>query len=161
MGKYVPPLTVASLAMIRHSRPWIRPTPVIIPAAGAPSSYIPFAARGESSRKGVSGSSSALIRSRGGTFPCSRCRARYFGPPPSRAAASRSFNSSTSPCSRCAFCLKSSEAVSRCVCSGSMPGGREYQSASDRGSTREPGVMGQFQRKTVTGQNDGSYFAHR
>ncbi len=34
-GKYAPPLTVASLAAITHSRPLTRPTPLIIPAPGA------------------------------------------------------------------------------------------------------------------------------
>ncbi len=35
IGKYAPPLTVASLATITHSRPATRPTPVMIPAPGA------------------------------------------------------------------------------------------------------------------------------
>ena len=37
-GKYVPPLTVASLATITHSRPCTLPMPVTMPAAGASSS---------------------------------------------------------------------------------------------------------------------------
>src|ERR1043165_7582677 len=124
IGKYVPPLTVASLAMIRHSRPCTRPMPVMIHAAGGSSSpYMPFAASGESSRKGVFGSSSAAMRSRGGIFPCSRCRARYFSPPPCRARESFAFNSSTRPCKRSALDLNSSDAGSRCDSSGSMRGG--------------------------------------
>src|SRR5215831_11685584 len=43
IGKYVPPLTVASLATITTSRPETRPTPVTSPAAGASPSYIPSA----------------------------------------------------------------------------------------------------------------------
>ena len=39
-------MTVASLATTTHSRPAIRPTPVMIPAPGAASSYIPVAASG-------------------------------------------------------------------------------------------------------------------
>src|SRR6185436_10025341 len=87
------------------------------------SSYMPFAASGESSRNGVFGSSSAAMRSRGGSFPCWTCRSRYFGPPPCRAFASRSFNSSTSDWSRCALVLKSSEEGSRWVSSASIRGG--------------------------------------
>ena len=45
-------MTVASLATITHSRPETRPTPVMMPAAGASSSYIPVAASGDSSRNG-------------------------------------------------------------------------------------------------------------
>ena len=46
MGKNAPAFTVASLAMIITSRVWIRASPVITPAAGAPphSSYMPCAA---------------------------------------------------------------------------------------------------------------------
>src|SRR5260370_5551494 len=108
--------------MIKHSRPCTRPMPVMMPAAGASSSYIPFAASGESSRKGVSGSSNAASRSRGGTFPCSRCRARYFAPPPCRDFARRALRSLTSPLSASRFAPKSAEEVSRCVSRGSTAG---------------------------------------
>src|SRR5215216_3745154 len=66
---FVPPFTVASLATSITSCPETRPTPVSIPAAGTRPSYIPKAARGESSRKAVPGSSSNSVRSRTGSFP--------------------------------------------------------------------------------------------
>src|SRR5437016_5176069 len=120
IGKYVPPLTVASFATMTHSRCCTRPMPVTMPAAGASSSYIPFAASGDNSRNGVPGSSNAAMRSRTGSFPCWRCRSTYFAPPPSRAAASRCFSSATSPCRCSRFAANSAEAVSRCVSSESM-----------------------------------------
>ena len=46
-------MTVASLATTTHSRPLTLPTPVMIPAPGASSSYMPNAASGDSSRKGL------------------------------------------------------------------------------------------------------------
>ena len=45
-------MTVASLATIMHSRPDTRPMPVMMPAAGQSSSYIPSAASGATSRNG-------------------------------------------------------------------------------------------------------------
>src|SRR5438128_4401398 len=120
IGKYVPPLTVASFAMIRHSRCCTRPMPVTRPAHGASSSYIPFAASGESSRNGVFGSSSAAIRSRTGNFPCCLWRSMYFGPPPSRASAILRCSSAMSDCIRSRLARKSPLDVSRCVSSGSI-----------------------------------------
>ena len=67
----MPPLTVASLAIIRHSRPDTRPIPVTMPADGAAPSYNSQAARGDSSRNGELGSSSRSTRSRTNSFPCS------------------------------------------------------------------------------------------
>ncbi len=51
MGKNAPAFTVASFAMIMHSRPLTRPSPVTTPAPGAPpySAYIPCAAHSPSS----------------------------------------------------------------------------------------------------------------
>ena len=53
-GKYVPPLTVASLATITHSRPSTTPIPVTIPADGAwPSYSVPGGERRELEERGV------------------------------------------------------------------------------------------------------------
>ncbi len=57
--------------------------PVITPALGAASSYMPCAASGDSSRKGVPGSSSICTRSRGSSLPRAVCLARAASPPPS------------------------------------------------------------------------------
>jgi len=70
-----------------HSRPLMRPMPATIPAAGTSFSYIPFAARGASSRKGVPGSRRASIRSRAVNFPRGRCFRRSFREAPTRANA--------------------------------------------------------------------------
>src|SRR5919202_843235 len=78
-GKYVPPLTVASLATTTTSRPATRPMPVMIPAAGASPPYMPCAASGESSRNGLPGSSRAATRSRGSSLPLAECRSRAVG----------------------------------------------------------------------------------
>ncbi|CAM5668653.1 hypothetical protein SALBM311S_12139 [Streptomyces alboniger] len=72
----MPPLTVASLATITHSRPLTRPIPAMTPAAGACPSYIPSAARGASLRKGEPGSRRVSTRSRGSSFPRAVRRAR-------------------------------------------------------------------------------------
>ena len=84
IGKYDPPFTVASLQMIITSRPSTRPIPVMIPAPGAWSSYIPCAANGDSSRNGDPRSSSRPTRSRGSSFPRPECLAAASGPPPAR-----------------------------------------------------------------------------
>ena len=63
-GLLVPPLTVGSLATIRHSTPSTTPMPVTTLAPTVKS--LPHAASGLSSRNGESGSSSSSMRSRGG-----------------------------------------------------------------------------------------------
>src|SRR5919109_1756168 len=98
MGKYVPPLTVASLATIITSVPCTTPMPVTIPAAGAALSYMSYAASAESSRKGAPGSSSVSMRSRASSLPRWRCSATARAPPPSRTCWSRSRRRRT--CSR-------------------------------------------------------------
>src|SRR5690348_2161421 len=96
IGKYVPPFTVASLATTITSQPLTRPMPVMSPAAGAASSYMPCAANGDSSRNGEPGSSRARMRSRGSSLPRATCFSRAFSPPPSAVRASWVFNSSVS-----------------------------------------------------------------
>src|SRR5215510_593094 len=98
MGKYVPPLTVASLAMIITSVPCTTPRPVTMPAAGAALSYISYAASAESSRNGAPGSSSVSMRSRASSLPRWRCSATARAPPPSWTCWSRSRRRRT--CSR-------------------------------------------------------------
>ena len=83
----MPPLTVASLATISTSRPDTRPMPVTMPGARRLVVVQVPRRQGESSRNGDPGSSSWSMRSRTGSFPCSRWRCRYFSPPPWRAAA--------------------------------------------------------------------------
>src|SRR5919198_286846 len=82
IGKYVPPLTVASLATITHCCPSTTPIPGTIPAPGAWPSYMSHAARAESSRKALSGSTRRSTRSRAVSFPLDRWRSTAFGPPP-------------------------------------------------------------------------------
>src|SRR6185312_10939088 len=96
MGKYVPPFTVASLATTITSQPLTRPMPVMSPAAGAASSYIPCAASGDSSRNGEPGSSRARMRSRGSSLPRATCFSRALAPPPSAVRARAAFSSSVS-----------------------------------------------------------------
>src|SRR5215470_924478 len=60
------------------------------------SSYIPFAANGDSSRNGVPGSMSRNTRSRGNNLPRAVWRSRARAGPPSAASARRRFKSSTS-----------------------------------------------------------------
>ena len=67
---------VASLHTITHSRPSIRPMPVMMPAPWIASSYMPLAASGDSSRNGVPGSISRSTRSRGSSLPRAVCRSR-------------------------------------------------------------------------------------
>src|ERR1700730_16264123 len=86
---------VASLAMMTHSRPSIRPMPLMSPAPCIASSYMPFAASGDSSRNGVPESISRSTRSRGNSLPRAVWRSRARTGPPSAASARRRFNSST------------------------------------------------------------------
>src|ERR1700730_7684096 len=86
---------VASLAMMTHSRPSIRPMPLMSPAPCIASSYMPFAASGDSSRNGVPESISRSARSRGNSLPRAVWRSRARTGPPSAASARRRFNSST------------------------------------------------------------------
>src|SRR5690349_15421127 len=67
-----------------------------MPADGTASSYMPVAASGLSSRKGLPGSSTRSMRSRASSLPRSRCLRRADSLPPSRATASRCLRSSTS-----------------------------------------------------------------
>ncbi len=62
--------------------------PAIIPAPGHSSSYMPSAASGATSRKGLPGSSRPSTRSRGSSLPRLTCRSRARSGPPSAAAAS-------------------------------------------------------------------------
>ena len=66
-GLLVPPLTVGSLATIKHSTPQTTPMPVtaLAPIVNA----LPQAASGLSSRKGESGSMSSSMRSRAVSLP--------------------------------------------------------------------------------------------
>src|SRR5665647_3801807 len=63
---------VASLATITHSRPSMRPMPVITPAPCTALSYMPLAASGDSSRNGEPGSIRFITRSRGNSLPRDR-----------------------------------------------------------------------------------------
>ena len=107
IGKYVPPLTVASFATTSTSRPWTRPTPVTTPAPGAAPSYISYAASGDSSTNGEFGSNSFSSRSRTRSFPRSLCRVRCDSGPPSPAVSSRPLNSETSSSIRARLSLNS------------------------------------------------------
>src|SRR5665647_3796014 len=63
---------VESLHTTMHSRPSIRPMPVIRPAPWMASSYILLAASGDSSRNGEPGSIRFITRSRGKLLPRDR-----------------------------------------------------------------------------------------
>src|SRR5438105_1382972 len=78
-----------------QSRPLMRPTPVMMLADETSPPYKSYAASGESSRKGVSGSSRSLTRSRARSLPRATWRARASSLPPRVAAASLSRKSST------------------------------------------------------------------
>src|SRR6476619_1502857 len=84
-GLLAPPLTVGSLAVIRHSTPSTTPIPVTSEAPTAKSE--PQPARGDSSRNAEPGSTRSSIRSRGRSFPRSWWRSTYFCPPPPTAFA--------------------------------------------------------------------------
>ena len=71
-GFIAPPRTVGSCAMITHSTPEITPIPVTMLAPTA--NPVPQAASADSSRNGLSGSTSSSIRSRVSSRPRSRCR---------------------------------------------------------------------------------------
>src|SRR5690348_10198121 len=96
IGKYVPPLTVASLQTITHSRPETRPIPVTMPAAAIVSPYMPYAANCDSSRNGLPGSSKPRTRSRGRSLPRATWRFRASPPPPGTCEAIFSRRSATS-----------------------------------------------------------------
>ena len=92
-GLLVPPLTVGSLALMRHSTPLTAPIPM---TRLAPTwNSLPQAASGLSSRNGESGSSSSSMRSRGVILPRAWCRSTYLGPPPASALASSTSISSS------------------------------------------------------------------
>ena len=78
---------MASLATMTHSRPDTLPMPVMIPAPGDSSSYMPVAASGDSSRNGDPGSTRVSTRSLGNSFPRATWRARELSGPPSEALA--------------------------------------------------------------------------
>ena len=84
-GFDAPPLTVGSLALIRHSTPSTTPMPVTTEAPTVKSE--PHPASGDSSRNAEPGSRSSSIRSRAVSLPRSRWRATYFSPPPATALA--------------------------------------------------------------------------
>src|SRR6267143_5666934 len=87
----------------------MRPTPVMMPAPGASPSYTPNAASWESSRNGEPGSSSRRRRSRGRSFPRSRCLARAASSPPCAARSTLARRSATSVAIAPAFAWNSSE----------------------------------------------------
>ena len=149
MGKYVPPLTVASLATIMHSwllakqretcgerhagqgggtNPWMRPMPVTTPPDGTGESYISQAASGDNSRNGEPSSSRALMRSRGSILPRSRCFLMAFSPPPWRTSSWRSRSSAMSLSISSRLALNSGDVVdtfaSRTGMSASTPNAR-------------------------------------
>src|ERR1700733_4535338 len=103
-GLLVPPLTVGSLATIKHSTPLTAPMPaaVLAPTLNA----LPQAARGLSSRNGESGSTSSSMRSRAVSLPRAWCRSTYFGPPPSSASLSAASISSSLKAAAAAASLK-------------------------------------------------------
>src|SRR5690349_4146664 len=84
-GLLAPPLTVGSLAVIRHSTPETTPIPVTTLAPTVKSD--PHPASGDSSRKALPGSMSSSIRSRGSSLPRAWWRSTYFSPPPATAFA--------------------------------------------------------------------------
>ena len=90
-GLIAPPRTVGSFATIRHSTPSTTPMPVTVLAPTGKS--VPNAATDDSSRNGLSGSSSSSIRSRGSSLPRPWWRVTYFSPPPPRAWSSASSSS--------------------------------------------------------------------
>ena len=71
-GFIAPPRTVGSCPMITHSTPEMTPIPVTSLAPTV--NPVPQAASGDSSRNGLSGSTSSSMRSRTPILPRSRCR---------------------------------------------------------------------------------------
>src|SRR5215831_11036089 len=95
--------------MITHSLPETRPTPVMIPAPGASSPYMPNAASCDNSRNGEPGSRSSRRRSRGRSLPRATCLSRAACSPPSAVRATLSRRSATSAAIAPAFRLNSGE----------------------------------------------------
>src|SRR5215218_9355387 len=92
-GLLAPPLTVGSLAVIRHSTPSTTPIPVTTLAPTWKSVAQP--ANGDSSRNADPGSTSSSIRSRGSSLPRAWWRSTYFSPPPATARACSASSSSS------------------------------------------------------------------
>src|SRR5471030_2696356 len=82
--------------------------PVITPAPGASSLYMPYAAICDNSRNGVPGSSNCEIRSRGNSLPRDTCLSRAACPPPRAIFATFSFRSATTASSAAALARNSS-----------------------------------------------------
>ncbi len=128
-GLLVPPLTVGSLATIMHSTPATTPMPVTVLAPTL--NALPQAARGLSSRKGESGSTSNSMRSRGVSLPRAWWRSTYLGPPPASALASSASISSSFVVAAEAASLKAApfgssverNTVTRTACGGGRTGG--------------------------------------
>src|ERR1043165_6077369 len=87
---------VASLHTMTHSRPEMRPMPVMMPAPWIASSYLPVGAGGDNARSGAPGSISRSTRSRGSNLPRAAWRSRARCGPPSAASARLSSSSFTS-----------------------------------------------------------------
>src|SRR3954462_13329248 len=100
---------VASFATITHSRPDTRPMPQMIEAECTSPEYMPYAASWPTSRKGEPGSSRFLTRSRGSILPRAVCLSRALWSPPTLAAATFCFRSSTSAFIRSALARNSAE----------------------------------------------------
>ncbi len=96
-GLLAPPRTVGSLATTRHSTPSTTPMPVTTLAPTGKS--VPHAASGDSSRNGLSRSTSSSIRSRARSLPRLWWRSVYLGPPPASALACSPSSSAILPSS--------------------------------------------------------------
>ena len=94
-GLEVPPLTVGSLAMSRHSTPETTPMPATTEAPVWKSE--PHAASAHNSRNGDSGSRTMSMRSRAVNLPRSRWRATLRSLPPASAGARSSASWSSLP----------------------------------------------------------------
>ena len=95
-GKYVPPLTVASFAIIMHSMPLTRPIPATTPAHGIACLYTPKAANCEISKNGEPSSINVFMRSRTNNLPRPSWRSFNAAPPPWLIVATLLRKSSTS-----------------------------------------------------------------
>ena len=102
---------VASLHTITHSRPEMRPTPVMMPAPWMSFAYMSSAASGDSSRNGEPGSISRSTRSRGSSLPRATWRSRCLSGPPAAASARLAASSATSARMAAALALNSSDEV--------------------------------------------------
>src|ERR1700722_20191377 len=109
---------VASLATIMHSRPDIRPTPVMMLAEWTSPPYSPKAASGDNSRNAVPGSIRRSTRRRAGILPRAVCRARDASPPPPATSLSLSRSSATNARMTSALRAKSDEVGSMLDWSG-------------------------------------------